>query len=177
MVEIIVGTLSGIIASFISSMIFLSFINNRLPKIRISEDIITENDPESGEKALAVKILNDSKHSIIDVSFTLYGVEYQNDDKSLAHYKKISSKKIPFVERFDKKDDKYKYAVIATMPLHNITLEEIRNRYHDIMVEIIARESYYNTFSTKSIPFAPSSVKENHIFELGNITKTRVRPK
>lgn len=169
---VLVGIITGVISSLIASALFLHHVKRKLPDIKISEEIITDTDPETQQHSLAIKFINNSVNSLVDVSVTLYGDRYQNKEKSLVTYHQLSQKVIPFVHAHDQKDPNCHYAIIATMPLDN-AIADIKREFHAISVKIIGKDALYGTYASVSQCYESSNIKENSIFELCNNTNTR----
>lgn len=173
--SIIVGIITGVISSLIASVLFLHHIKRKLPDIKISEEIITDTDPETNQHSLAIKFINNSKNSLVDVTVTLYGDRYQNKEKSLVTYHQLSKKVIPFVHCYDESDNNCHYAIIATMPLED-GIDKLQEEFHAISVKIIGKDALYGTYASVSQCYESSSIKNNSIFELCNNTNTRQLP-
>lgn len=170
--SIIVGILTGVISSLIASVLFLHHIKRKVPDIKISDEIITDTDPETGQHSLAIKFINNSPNSLVDVTVTLYGDQYQNKEKSLVTYHQLSKKVIPFVHGFDEKDNKCHFAIIATMPLDK-GIEDIQKDFHAISVKVIGMDALYGTYASVSQCYESSCIKSNSIFELCKNISTR----
>lgn len=174
--SIAISLLTGVISGFCASWLFLSHTKRKLPEIVVSDDMITDADPETNQCSLAVKFVNKSPNSLVNLTVYVFGSVYQNDDKSMVHYHKISEKQIPFVAKFDKTDTQAHYAVTATLPIEE-SLDGLTQKYDDVTVKIIGLEAFYGTYVTLSKSYALSEVKKGYIFEFGDNVSARKLPK
>ena len=165
---------TGIISGIIASIIFLFYSRKKIPKITLSNDVITDHDPITGANSLAIKFVNTSNRGLINVSAILYGDFYHNDDESMGTYKQLCKKEVPFIPKYCKKDDKMKYAIQATFPLNGeLNIKKLQQEYHSLSVKIVAQDSYYGTHATVTKTFKLDNIKEDSIFELGLNTNSR----
>lgn len=170
--SIIIGILTGVISSLIASVLFLMHIKRKVPEILISEEIITDSDPETQQHSLAIKFINKSPNSLVDVTVTLYGDRYQNKEKTIVNYHQLSKKQIPFVHGFNENDKNCHFAIIATMPIER-PLEDIQKEFHALSVKVIGRDSVYSTYASVAKCYESTNIKPNSIFETCTNISTR----
>lgn len=173
--SIMISLLTGIVSGFVASWLFLSHTKRKLPEISVSDDMIMDTDPETDQCSLAIKFVNKSPNSLVNLTVSIFGSVYQNDEKSMVHYHKISEKNIPFVSKFDRSDKQAHYAVTATLPIVE-ALEDLVKKYDDVTVKIIGLEAFYGTYATVSKSYLLSDVKKGYIFEFGDNVSARKIP-
>lgn len=165
--NILVGLISGVAASVVASFVFLYATRRQVSDIKMSKDIILK------DSVLMVKFVNTSKQPIAGVKVLMYGAKYKNANKSSVHFCLLSEKTIPFIHGYDKSDEQLKFAIVASLPLSDVTIDNMKKDYHDVHIWVIGADTYYGNHVAISSVYSISDAKQGCIFELGENTATR----
>jgi hypothetical protein len=168
--NIVIGIVSGVVASIAASAIFLYATRRKVSDIKLSDDIILNKDG-----VILVKFVNKTSNPIAGVKVLMYGAKYNNAAKSSVVFSLISEKAIPFVHGFSKHDKQLKYAIVASLPLNDgATYDDILAEYHDVHIWIIGADTYYGNHIATNKTYDLATIKKDSIFELGENTGTRL---
>ncbi|GEM_PF-5178374 len=173
--DFIYSIFTGIVAGLVASGIFIHYTKRKIPNIKISQEIIIDSDPDTKERTLTFKFVNLSRRPIVHLSVYLYGNIYHNSDRSMNTYCLLGEKSVPYVPKFDKKDDKFGYAIQASM-LKSESSDKILSdtkSYDTLSVKITGQDAIYGTFVTITKHYDLSDIKKDYIFELGVNTNAR----
>ena len=164
--SLIFGGLVGVASSFVASKVFLSYTNSKLPVILTSDCLVVDTN-ENGDKYLVVKILNKTKHPILDTKVELFGVTYQNEDHSVSTLDSLSSNTIHSIREYSPHNKERPDAIWLGLKVTDEILKKLNN-YDNIRIEITTRESFYNTFLSLDKTLSIDKICDGYIFEKGD---------
>ncbi len=164
--SLIFGGLVGVASSFVASKVFLSYTNSKLPQIDISACLIVDSK-DDGTLYVVIKILNKTKHPILDTQVALFGVSYQNEDHSVSTLDPISSNNIHSIREYCPHNKERPDAIWLGLKVTDKILQNIQ-QYENVRIEITTRESFYNTFLSIDKTINPDKIHHNYIFEKGD---------
>ena len=111
--NILIGLTSGIVSGLIANYLFRRLAYSSKPELVVSDSFIKTFKNE--DPVLKVKLINHTKHDIVDVHIILYHVNFLDREKKRKSIITLSEMTIPFINEFSKKDTSCDFAYQASL--------------------------------------------------------------
>ncbi|MCL2072116.1 MAG: hypothetical protein FWH07_07800 [Oscillospiraceae bacterium] len=106
-IDILIGTGTGIISGIMASVVFFLFLMFVRPKINISDKICRENSTN----IFRIKIVNKTHSMLMNVKYTLYYCQKSGDGVYVAREISATETDLYVISKYSKKDINAEYAV------------------------------------------------------------------
>lgn len=142
--NILIGLTSGIVSGLIANFLFRRLAYSSKPELAISDTLIKTFRNE--DPVLKVKLINHTKHDIVDVHIILYHVSFLDQEKKRKSVIKLSEMTIPFINEFSKKDKSCDFAYQAALRgTNNKNIHDLIEGKDEFLLFVKCTNSYYGS--------------------------------
>ena len=147
---------TGVLASWIASIIFRIQTYNKKPDITIC-DYIIKSFNSMNFPILRIKIINNSKTELADIKVKIYGINYNDAQKRHQIRNFIAQRELDFIPKFNKNDKNCNYVYQTALKSKNIHTE-IEN-FEELLVVVKTIDYYNNTIGIEEKIFKKENIK------------------
>lgn len=142
--NILIGLTSGIVSGLIANYLFRRLAYSSKPELVVSDKLIKTFRNE--DPVLKVKLINHTKHDIVDVHIILYHVNFLDHEKKRKSIITLSETTIPFINEFSKKDKSSDFAYQASLRgINHQNIHDLIEDKDEFLLFIKCTNSYHGS--------------------------------
>ena len=142
--EVTTGIVTGILAGLIASAIFYLMMHIIRPKILLSDKICRRKIDDNGNELIEVKVVNKTKAMLMNSKYSMYlETVYEDNLIDIEEVKPVKSN-LKCIERYNRKDEKARYAVRFS---YSINRELLKQKGVRLSFVIFGKHAWSNTSS------------------------------